>query len=88
MNLGEITNAMSTLKNWSLNGQEIEKDFEFNTFQESIDFVNKVAELAEKHQHHPDIVISYNFVKLTLTTHSEKTLTEKDFTLAAEIDKL
>lgn len=88
MNLGEITKNLSKLKNWSLNGQEIEKNFEFNTFKESLAFVNKVGELAEKHEHHPDIIISYNFVRLTLTTHSAKTLTQKDFALAEEIDKL
>lgn len=88
MNLGEITKNLSKLKNWSLNGQEIEKNFEFNTFKESLAFVNKVGELAEKHEHHPDIIISYNFVRLTLTTHSVRTLTQKDFALAEEIDKL
>ena len=51
-------------------------------------FVNTVARLAEAANHHPDIVIMYNKVRLTLTTHDEGGLTEKDFKLARRINKL
>jgi 4a-hydroxytetrahydrobiopterin dehydratase len=51
-------------------------------------FVNRVARLAEAANHHPDIVIKYNKVRLTLTTHDEGGLTEKDFKLANKIDRL
>ena len=88
MNLGEITKAMQELNNWALDSDTITKDFEFNTFKDALDFVNKVGEIAEKLSHHPDIVIGFNKVKLTLTTHSEGTLTEQDFEVAKEIDSL
>jgi 4a-hydroxytetrahydrobiopterin dehydratase len=51
-------------------------------------FVNRVARLAEAASHHPDITINYNRVRLALTTHDEGGLTEKDFKLAARINKL
>ena len=86
--LGIINEKLSTVKNWGLEGGFIVKDFSFSNFKEAMDFVNKVAELSEEQNHHPDIVISYNKVRLSLTTHSEKGLTSKDFDLAREIDKL
>ncbi len=88
MNLGEITNKLSELNNWALEGESIGKTFEFDNFRQALDFVNKVGELAENANHHPDIAISYNKVNLSLTTHSEKSLTEKDFSLAKEIDQI
>ena len=88
LTLKEIQDLMVELKDWSLEPDSITKDFSFNNFKESLDFVNKVGEIAEKLGHHPDIMINYNLVRLSLTTHSEKGLTRKDFDLAKEIDKL
>jgi 4a-hydroxytetrahydrobiopterin dehydratase len=51
-------------------------------------FVNRVARVAEAANHHPDVAISYNKVRLTLTTHDEGGLTMKDFKLASKINKL
>lgn len=59
----------------------------FRTFREGIRFLNKVAEVAEEQQHHPDINIRYTEVKLSIWTHSEGGLTSRDFGLAKEIDK-
>ena len=75
MNLSEIQQNMSQLKNWALEGSSIVKDYSFNDFKQALDFVNKVGEIAEKNNHHPSIILDYNFVRLTLTTHSEHTLT-------------
>lgn len=86
--LFEIQNKMTKLRNWALEGSSIVKDRVFRDFKEAIEFVNKVAEIAEKHNHHPSIVISYNIVRLTLTTHEAKGLTVKDFEVAEEIDKI
>jgi 4a-hydroxytetrahydrobiopterin dehydratase len=69
-----------------LEGNCIVKDLEFADFNRAMGFVNKVAEVAEKHSHHPDIVISYNKVRLSSTTHEEKGLTSKDFEFAEEVD--
>ena len=88
MNIGEITNELRKLDNWTLDASTIVKDYEFKDFVESIAFVNKVKDAAEKNEHHPDIIIRYNKVKLILTTHSAKGLTWKDFALAKEIDSM
>lgn len=84
----EIQEAMEGLADWLLNGHSIEKRYEFADFAEAMGFVNRVAEAAEKANHHPDIEITWNKVKLTLSTHSEGGLTRKDMTLAAELDRL
>ncbi len=88
MNLARIQAKMKDIKDWSLEGEMIIKEFEFKDFKKAIEFVNKVAEIAEANNHHPDILIKYNIVRLTLTTHSENGLSEKDFYVAEEIDKL
>lgn len=88
LTLKEIQEGMKSLKGWSLEGEIIVKDLSFKDFKDSLDFVNKVGEVAERKGHHPDIVLSYNRVRLILTTHSSKGLTEKDFELAAAIDSL
>lgn len=78
----------SQIPQWSIEDKEIKREFDFESFQEAIDFVNKVAEIAEEHNHHPDICIFYNKVRLTLSTHKAGGLTEKDFVLASLIDKI
>lgn len=88
MNLGEISKRMQNLNNWFLEGESIQKVFNFRDFKDALEFANKVGEIAEKRQHHPDMLIEYNKVKLTLTTHSKKSLTEKDFEIAEEIDSM
>jgi len=88
MNIGEIQQNMSQLKNWALEGSSIVKDYSFNDFKQALNFVNKVGDIAEKNNHHPSIILDYNFVHITLSTHSEHTLTDKDFIVAKEIDIL
>ena len=66
----------------------IKKTFKFKTFRESIDFVNRVANVAEEEQHHPDIHIRYSRVTFELTTHAIKGLSENDFIMASKIDLL
>lgn len=84
----EIKDGISGLEGWSRQGDEITKSYKFKNFIESIGFVNKVAILAEKADHHPDILVQYNKVGITLSTHSEGGLTIKDFRLAGEIEDL
>ncbi|MBX4212168.1 4a-hydroxytetrahydrobiopterin dehydratase [Candidatus Pacearchaeota archaeon] len=88
MNLNILNKHMKEIRNWSLEGSSIVKEQSFANFKEALEFVNKVGEIAEKHRHHPDFVISYNVVKLSLTTHSVHDLTEKDFDVARDIDNL
>jgi 4a-hydroxytetrahydrobiopterin dehydratase len=73
---------------WTLKEDAIEREFTFADFRGSVDFVNRVAEVAEGEGHHPDIFIYYNTVRLHLTTHKIKGLSRNDFVLASKIDGL
>ena len=83
----EIEQRLDELGDWEREGAEIQKVFEFDDFPGAIKFVNDVARLAESKDHHPDIDIRYNKVKLVLTTHSEGGLTRWDFDLANEVEQ-
>lgn len=85
MSVEQIKQELAKLKGWDLNEGQIVKLYKFKDFVESMRFVNKVAELAEAADHHPDILIRWNKVILTLSTHSAGGLTEKDFSLALQI---
>ncbi len=79
---------MQKVAGWDRKNGKIKQQFEFGGFPAAIRFVNQVARLAEKADHHPDIDIRYKKVRLTLTTHSAGGLTQKDFALARQINKL
>jgi 4a-hydroxytetrahydrobiopterin dehydratase len=85
---GELKERMKKVPEWELEKKHIERSFEFDDFADAIDFVNAVAEVAEEEEHHPDIDIRYNKVRLILSTHSKGGLTESDFALAERIDTL
>ena len=82
----QIQAELRKLSGWELKDGEITKLYKFSTFKDSIAFVNRIADLAEAADHHPDILILYNKVRLTLSTHSAGGLTEKDFDLARRVD--
>ena len=85
----EIKKKLKTLSGWSYENNQIGKEFSFKDFKSALKFVNKVAEEAEKMNHHPDIFLhSWNKVKLTVSTHSEGGVTEKDFALAEKTESL
>ena len=84
----EIKEAIKDLPEWDVVGKTIERIFEFDDFEQAIDFVNGVAELAEDADHHPDMNIRYNKVRVILSTHSKGGLTESDFDLAERLDTL
>ncbi len=88
MSLEQINKELVGLDGWNLENDSIKKTYQFENFIESIDFINKIAPIAEDMQHHPDIKINYNKVGITLSTHDQGGVTEKDFRLAAKIDKL
>ncbi len=71
---------------WTLKDKTIEREFQFKDFRKAMEFVNKVADIAEKEDHHPDILIRYNKVTLILSTHKVGGLSKKDFILAAKIN--
>lgn len=82
----QIEGRLADLPNWALNGDSLQRTFGFEDFRSAMSFVNQVAELAEAHQHHPDIMIRYSKVTLTLTTHDAGGITERDFVLAQATD--
>jgi 4a-hydroxytetrahydrobiopterin dehydratase len=84
----ELKNRLKKIPEWELEKKHIERTFEFDDFTDSIDFVNAVAEVSEDEEHHPDIDIRYNKVRLLLSTHSKGGLTDLDFSLAERIDTL
>ena len=86
MSRADVEVRLGKLQGWERDDDEIEKEFRFDGFDASMAFVNRVADLAREADHHPDISIKYNRVKLTLSTHSEGGITEKDFALAAKIE--
>jgi 4a-hydroxytetrahydrobiopterin dehydratase len=79
--------ALKKLPGWNLKDEAIDKQYTWPSFPDAIKFVNQVADLAEQADHHPDILINYRRVTLTLSTHSEGGITQKDFDLAAQIER-
>jgi 4a-hydroxytetrahydrobiopterin dehydratase len=74
---------------WTQDGEELTREWRFKDFAGAVSFVNRVAEVAEEANHHPDILIhGWNKVRLTLSTHSEGRVTDADHALAARIDTL
>ena len=84
----EIEQTLANLPGWALAGSEITRTFTLPSFPAALAFVSAVGHLAERADHHPDILIRYRQVTLTLSTHSAGGLTEKDFGLAAEINAI
>ena len=83
----EVLGKLKSLDGWRLEGEEIKKKYEFSSFPDAVKFVNKVADLAERADHHPDILINYRKVTLTLSTHDEGGITQKDFSLAEQVER-
>jgi pterin-4a-carbinolamine dehydratase len=75
-------------KNWGDSDEKLEKNFKFKDFNESMDFVNKVAKIAEEQQHHPDIEIKYNKVKISITDHEKGGVSDKCHKLVKSIDDI
>lgn len=84
----EIVAALKAVPLWKRRAQVIRREFEFKDFPVAMRFVNRVAVIAERAWHHPDIDIRWNKVTLALTTHDQGGLTAKDFSLAARCDAL
>lgn len=84
----EAQNLAKEIPQWTLRDKAIERTFEFKGFPEAISFVNQVAEIAQTEDHHPDICISYNKVRLELSTHRIGGLSRNDFIVAAKVDKV
>lgn len=88
LNPDAIHHALDRLDGWGGTTEGLSKTYRFADFAESMRFVNRVADLAEEADHHPDIAISWNEVRLDLTTHSAGGVTQADTDLAAKIEEL
>jgi len=80
----EVGQYMRSLPGWNLVDGSIEKEFRFTSYLDGLAFANEIGKIAEEQNHHPDIVIKWRRVKLTLSTHSVKGLSENDFIVAAK----
>jgi 4a-hydroxytetrahydrobiopterin dehydratase len=82
-----IKQQLQSLSGWEFKDNAISKLFRFDEFLEGIEFVNRVARIAEAADHHPDIQINYTRVTCACSTHSDGGVTEKDFKLARQIEE-
>ncbi|HTW86780.1 MAG TPA: 4a-hydroxytetrahydrobiopterin dehydratase [Candidatus Binataceae bacterium] len=83
----ETSARLKTLPGWTYGNNAISKQFRFKNFMAAIGFINRIAPLAEAADHHPDMLINYSRVTFSCSTHSEGGVTEKDFALAAQIER-
>lgn len=83
----EVDRRLTSLSGWKREGDFITKSFKFKTFMEGISFVNDLAAIAERIEHHPDIHIRWTTVRLEVQTHDEGGVTPRDIKLATEIEK-
>jgi 4a-hydroxytetrahydrobiopterin dehydratase len=85
---GQVREFVGQLSGWDASGDKLKKTFTFKDFVTAMEFLNRVAEVAESEQHHPDFSVHYNQVDFSIWTHSVGGLSENDFILAAKIDSL
>ena len=88
----EIHKYLKKVDGWDVKNNDdgyyfLIKEFTFNNFRESQNFINKVSDIAEKENHHPDISFGWGYAIVNITTHAIEGLSENDFILAAKIDK-
>lgn len=88
MTESQVGAGLKEAPEWSELSDTIQRTFQFSDFVKAMAFVNEVAKMAEADQHHPDILVRYSKVTLTLSTHDAGGITKKDFTLAKKCDAL
>jgi len=89
LNEQEINKNLQDLDNWeSVDGKKIKKEFKFKNFKQALDYTNKIGEVAEDKQHHPEIFLTWGQVIVEITNHEAGGVTESDFGLAKAIDQI
>ena len=83
----QITEKLKTLPGWERKGEAIAKQYTFKEFMDGIRFLNRIAEIAEQMDHHPDVTINYRRVTFALSTHDQGGITAKDFKLGEAIER-
>ncbi len=84
----EVEERLTGLEGWSYDGDRIRKSYGFDSYMDGIEFVEDVAELSEEANHHPDLHVGYKEVEVTLKSHDVDGITDRDWSLADEIDAL
>ena len=84
----KIQEKLKEFSNWNSDNSKISREFDFKDFKKALELTNKIGEIAEEKQHHPDITLKYGYVKIGLTSHDKGGITEKDFSLAKEIENI
>lgn len=84
----EIDERMPLAKGWERHGDMLVRTWNFPSFRRSMEFVNEVAALLEKRDHHPDLVIAFRTVRIEMSSHDVGGLTDRDFELIGEINEL
>jgi len=84
----EIREKLERLDGWRRRGRFLTKTFQFDEFMDGIAFLNEVAKVAERQEHHPDIKVRYTTITLSVQTHSEGGVTNWDIGLARAIDRI
>ncbi len=88
LNKEQIESALQGLDDWDYRDEALTRTFRFADFVHAVEFVERLAEVAEERQHHPDIDIRYNKVTLRLSTHSAGGVTQRDVELAEAVEHL
>ncbi len=87
--LKAIYDQLPGKKDWNVvDEHHLTRTFTFPDFKQALDFVNRVGAVAEEQGHHPDILLAWGKVEITLWTHKVNGLTESDFIMAAKVDQL
>ena len=84
----QLAAVLQDMDGWACEDGAVVRTFRFHDFVHAVDFVNRLAEVAEQRQHHPDIDIRYNKVTLRLSTHSAGGVTQQDLDLAGALERL
>jgi 4a-hydroxytetrahydrobiopterin dehydratase len=84
----EIERNLTEVNDWKAENDVLTKRFEFKNFAEALEFVNEVGVIAERFDHHPDIYFGWGYAEINLTTHDRGGITDFDFAVAKEIEKI
>jgi 4a-hydroxytetrahydrobiopterin dehydratase len=88
LTIGEIQQRLSGLTDWNVASDKLARKFTFKNFAESLEFINRVGAIAERRDHHPDVLFGWGYAEIFITTHDAGGITERDFELAREINTI
>ena len=88
LSYSDVSKRMESMPSWTLEEMHLVKRVSFENFVQALAYTNRLGELAEKEQHHPDLMLGWGYVEIRITTHDLGGLTERDFALAGKIDAL